>query len=67
MGTKPYLNHTGDSGNDGYVDNTTTSIIDIIDLPLYQLPNHDGLTNYLLLPSGQTVNEYLYYYEYTQE
>ena len=64
--TKIYNNNTGYSNSYGLIDSSTSPIRDIISLADYTIPNY-GKTNYIILPSGQTINSYKYYYSYSNE
>lgn len=52
MKSTTYENYSGDTDGDGFIDSTSTQIIDIIALDSYKLFNYDNYTDYLLLPSG---------------
>ncbi|CAD8060588.1 unnamed protein product [Paramecium sonneborni] len=55
----------GDLNNDNVIDNQNLQIIDVVNIQSSKIPNLES--NYLLLPSGQQMSQYKYYYEETQE
>ncbi|CAD8063527.1 unnamed protein product [Paramecium sonneborni] len=65
--TITFQDYDGDVNNDGFIDSSKSTIIDIISLDSYQLFNYKEPTTYLLLPSGQAINSYKYYYSETDE
>lgn len=72
MGNTPfsvatYMNASGDHDGDGKVDNSSVIIKDNITVTPNKIGPFEYLTTYLVLPSGQPINFYKYFYEYTQE
>ncbi|CAD8128288.1 unnamed protein product [Paramecium sonneborni] len=65
--TITFQDYDGDVNNDGFIDSSKSTIIDIISLDSYQLFNYKESTTFLLLPSGQAINSYKYYYIDTDE
>ena len=39
---KTFLNYSGDSDGDGYIDSTSVNIIDIVDISAYTIQNYKG-------------------------
>ncbi|CAD8146912.1 unnamed protein product [Paramecium pentaurelia] len=65
MTISAFQDNDGDLNDDNIIDNSNVQIIDIVSVKSTKLPNLDS--NYLLLPSGQQISQYKYYYEDTQE
>lgn len=47
-----YLTYTGDKDLNGFIDDSTSQVIDIVNISSYTISNYHGETNYLILPSG---------------
>lgn len=72
MGNTPfavstYMNASGDHDGDGKIDNSSVIIKENITVTPNKIGAFEYLTTYLVLPSGQPINFYKYFYEYTQE
>ncbi|CAD8140909.1 unnamed protein product [Paramecium octaurelia] len=65
MDISVFQENDGDLNDDNIIDNSNVQIIDIVNVKSTKLPNIES--NYLLLPSGQQISQYKYYYEDTQE
>ncbi|CAD8069965.1 unnamed protein product [Paramecium sonneborni] len=65
--TQTYLDFDGDESDDGAIDNSSAIIKDNITLEYHKIGNYPEQTNLLILPSGQKISKYLYFYEVTQE
>lgn len=61
------MNYDGDETDDGAIDNTSVVIKDNVTLEYHKTGNYPQLTNLLILPSGQRISKYVYFYEVTQE
>ncbi|CAD8143908.1 unnamed protein product [Paramecium octaurelia] len=65
MDISTFQENDGDLNDDNIIDNSNLQIIDIVSVQSSSIPNFKS--NYLLLPSGQQISQYKYYYEVTQE
>ncbi|CAD8151814.1 unnamed protein product [Paramecium pentaurelia] len=65
MEISTFQENDGDLNDDNIIDSPNLYIIDIISIQSINIPNLKS--NYLLLPSGQQISQYKYYYEDTQE
>ncbi|KAM3129080.1 hypothetical protein pb186bvf_018792 [Paramecium bursaria] len=66
--TTTYRNQSGDLNSNGFIDDKESIIYDVIvNNEQQKIGNYPNLINYLILPSGQAINSYKYYYNYTNE
>ena len=61
------MSNDGDETDDGAIDNISVVIKDNITLEYHKTGNYPQLTNLLILPSGQRISQYLYFYDVTHE
>lgn len=62
-----YMDYDGDETDDGAIDNTSIVIKDNVTLENHKTGNYPQVTDLLILPSGQRISKYMYFYEVTQE
>ncbi|CAD8060673.1 unnamed protein product [Paramecium primaurelia] len=62
-----YLNLSGDENLDGNIDSINNIIRENITFDYHMIGNYPEKTNLLILPSGQSINTYEYFFEDTQE
>ncbi|CAD8166475.1 unnamed protein product [Paramecium octaurelia] len=62
-----YLNLSGDQNLDGNIDGVNQIIRENVTFDYHTIGNYPEKTNLLILPSGQSINTYEYYFEETHE